>query len=74
MFGYLIYCKMFIGQVQFSLISYGPEQTKLKALCDSFGVKLIAYSPLGLGMLTGKYSPTSVPTGPRYALCCWETN
>lgn len=34
-------------------------------MCDDLGIKLIAYSPLGLGMLTGKYSPTNVPQGPR---------
>jgi pyridoxine 4-dehydrogenase len=38
---------------------------EVKAVCDDLGIKLIAYSPLGLGMLTGKYSPTNVPQGPR---------
>ncbi|MCO5569282.1 hypothetical protein L7F22_022994 [Adiantum nelumboides] len=53
------------AQVQFSLVSNGPEQLEIKALCQSLGIKLIAYSPLGLGMLTGKYSPASLPKGPR---------
>ncbi|GJN19897.1 hypothetical protein PR202_gb07212 [Eleusine coracana subsp. coracana] len=42
------------AQVQFSLLSMGDEQMELKAVCDSLGICLIAYSPLGLGMLTGK--------------------
>eukprot|EP00271_Cylindrocystis_brebissonii_P006973 TRINITY_DN1999_c0_g1_i1.p1 TRINITY_DN1999_c0_g1~~TRINITY_DN1999_c0_g1_i1.p1 ORF type:complete len:400 (-),score=60.30 TRINITY_DN1999_c0_g1_i1:510-1709(-) len=53
------------AQVQFSLLSTGPEQAELKSLCDSLNIRMIAYSPLGLGMLTGKYSPTALPSGPR---------
>ncbi|KAH9611777.1 hypothetical protein KSS87_011691 [Heliosperma pusillum] len=53
------------AQVQFSLLSYGDEQIEIKRICDSLGVKLIAYSPLGLGMLTGKYTLSSLPKGPR---------
>jgi len=35
--------------VQFSLISRGPQQLETKAICDQLGIRLIAYSPLGLG-------------------------
>ncbi|MEI1373419.1 aldo/keto reductase [Nostoc sp. UHCC 0926] len=43
-------------QVQYSLLStYPVTQLKLKDLCDELGIKLIAYSPLALGLLTGKY-------------------
>jgi pyridoxine 4-dehydrogenase len=28
-------------------------------------VRFIAYSPLGMGMLSGKYSPQNPPSGPR---------
>lgn len=52
-------------QVQFSLLSMGKDQLEIKNICDSLGIRLIAYSPLGLGMLTGKYSPSTLPTGPR---------
>ncbi|PRW57658.1 pyridoxal chloroplastic [Chlorella sorokiniana] len=55
-------------QVQYSLLSRGPDQLAVKAACDDLGVALIAYSPLALGMLTGKYSlqdPSSLPGGPR---------
>ncbi|WJX40556.1 Pyridoxine 4-dehydrogenase [Trifolium repens] len=53
------------AQVQFSLLSMGEDQLEIKSICDSLGIRVIAYSPLGLGMLTGKYSPTKLPTGPR---------
>ncbi|KAI7838722.1 hypothetical protein COHA_007518 [Chlorella ohadii] len=55
-------------QVQYSLLSRGSDQMAVKAACDDLGVALIAYSPLALGMLTGKYSlddPSSLPGGPR---------
>ncbi|XP_026660978.2 pyridoxal reductase, chloroplastic isoform X2 [Phoenix dactylifera] len=53
------------AQVQFSLLSMGNDQLELKAVCDSLGIRLIAYSPLGLGMLTGKYTASNLPRGPR---------
>jgi len=44
-------------QVQYSLLSTYPiTQLGLKDLCDQLGIRLVAYSPLGLGLLTGKYS------------------
>jgi len=54
-------------QVQYSLLStYPVTQLGLKDVCDELGIKLIAYSPLGLGILTGKYSETGVlPKGIR---------
>jgi pyridoxine 4-dehydrogenase len=43
-------------QVQYSLVSTAPvRDLGLKDVCDELGIRLIAYSPLGLGMLTGKY-------------------
>ncbi|KAL6127287.1 hypothetical protein ACLB2K_075328 [Fragaria x ananassa] len=53
------------AQVQFSLLSVGDDQLEIKNICDSLGIRMIAYSPLGLGMLTGKYSPSNLPSGPR---------
>ncbi|KAJ7959405.1 Pyridoxal reductase [Quillaja saponaria] len=53
------------AQVQFSLLSMGEDQIEIKKICDSLGIHLIAYSPLGLGMLTGKYSASQLPSGPR---------
>ncbi|MBD2252468.1 aldo/keto reductase [Nostoc parmelioides] len=44
-------------QVQYSLLStYPVTELGLKDVCDELGIKLIAYSPLALGILTGKYS------------------
>ncbi|XP_065002131.1 pyridoxal reductase, chloroplastic-like isoform X1 [Musa acuminata AAA Group] len=56
------------AQVQFSLLSMSDAQMELKEVCDSLGIRLIAYSPLGLGMLTGKYTTSSLPRGPRALL------
>ncbi|KAJ7530100.1 hypothetical protein O6H91_15G078900 [Diphasiastrum complanatum] len=53
------------AQVQFSLLSMGTNQMTIKSICDNLGITLIAYSPLGLGMLTGKYSYSTLPNGPR---------
>lgn len=54
------------AQVQFSLLSMGEDQMEIKSICDSLGIRLIAYSPLGLGMLTGNYTPSNLPQGPRF--------
>ena len=44
-------------QVQYSLLStYPVTELGIKETCDELGIKLIAYSPLCLGILTGKYS------------------
>ncbi len=54
-------------QVQYSLLStYPVTQLGLKEVCDGLGIQLIAYSPLALGLLTGKYSEKSpLPKGIR---------
>ncbi|KAK8444731.1 hypothetical protein SEVIR_9G190800v4 [Setaria viridis] len=57
-----------LSSAQFSLLSMGDEQMELKTVCDSLGIRLIAYSPLGLGMLTGKYDASNLPKGPRSVL------
>ncbi|MBD2256996.1 aldo/keto reductase [Pseudanabaena sp. FACHB-2040] len=44
-------------QVQYSLLStYPVTDLRLDKVCDELGIRLIAYSPLGLGLLTGKYA------------------
>lgn len=44
-------------QVQYSLLSTAAvTELDLKAVCDDLGIQLIAYSPLCLGLLSGKYS------------------
>lgn len=54
-------------QVQYSLLStYPVTELDLKAVCDELGIQLIAYSPLALGLLTGKYTDRSdLPKGLR---------
>ncbi|GAB4359980.1 MAG: aldo/keto reductase [Cyanophyceae cyanobacterium] len=43
-------------QVQYSLLStYPVTELGLKEVCDDLGIRLIAYSPLCLGLLTGKF-------------------
>ncbi|WP_265266532.1 aldo/keto reductase [Spirulina subsalsa] len=58
-------------QVQYSLLSTYPLTTlDLKAVCDELGIQLIAYSPLALGLLTGKYKlGGALPSGLRGFLC-----
>ncbi|MGB7415961.1 MAG: aldo/keto reductase [Thermosynechococcaceae cyanobacterium] len=44
-------------QVQYSLLStYPVTSLSVKEICDELGIRLIAYSPLALGILTGKYA------------------
>lgn len=49
------------NQVEYSLLQRGPERTGLLHACRDLGVTLIAYSPLGMGLLTGKYGPDRPP-------------
>ena len=53
------------NQVNYSLLYRRPEQTGLWALCRELDIRLIAYSPLAMGMLSGKYTPESPPPGVR---------
>ncbi len=49
-----------VAQVQYSLMTYGVGQYMNEA-CDTAGCRLIAYSPLCLGLLTGKYNLDNLP-------------
>ena len=53
------------NQVEYSLFHRRPEVDGVLAACQELGVTLIAYSPLAMGALTGKYSPTHRPGGLR---------
>jgi aryl-alcohol dehydrogenase-like predicted oxidoreductase len=55
------------NQVEFSLLHRTPETLGLLKECSSKGVTLIAYSPLAMGMLTGKYTTSAHPPGFRDA-------
>lgn len=53
------------NQLHYSLLNRKVEKNGLLARCQSLGVRLIAYSPLEKGLLTGKYSVTNRPPGTR---------
>jgi aryl-alcohol dehydrogenase-like predicted oxidoreductase len=53
------------NQVEYSLIVRKPETSGLLKACQERGIILIAYSPLGQGMLTGKYGPDKPLPGMR---------
>ncbi|MEM9006990.1 MAG: aldo/keto reductase [Cyanobacteria bacterium P01_F01_bin.86] len=54
-------------QVQYSLLStYPVTELDIQAICEELGIRLIAYSPLALGILTGKYTDRNTfPKGLR---------
>jgi aryl-alcohol dehydrogenase-like predicted oxidoreductase len=53
------------NQIEFSLLRRVPETGGLLAACRELGVVPLAYSPIGQGRLTGKYSATHPPQGKR---------
>lgn len=53
------------NEVEYSLLNRGPERSGLVSTCRELGVTLVAYRPLAMGMLTGKYSPDRPPRGMR---------
>lgn len=53
------------NQVPYSLLNRSVEKNGLLARCNELGIRLIAYSPLEQGLLTGKYSVDNPPPGVR---------
>ena len=53
------------NQIEFSLLRRAPETGGLLATCRELGVIPLAYSPIGQGRLTGKYSTQNPPPGKR---------
>jgi aryl-alcohol dehydrogenase-like predicted oxidoreductase len=53
------------NQVEYSLLKRDVEFNGILDACRKLGVKLIAYSPLAMGMLSGKYTPVAPPPGIR---------
>ena len=47
------------NQVSYSLLRRAPEVNGVLEACHDLGVTLIAYSPVGQGILTGKYGPAA---------------
>jgi aryl-alcohol dehydrogenase-like predicted oxidoreductase len=59
--------KFVSSQPQYSLLHRDPEQAVIP-LCAESGISQIVWSPLGQGVLTGKYAPgTAVPSDSRAA-------
>jgi len=58
------------NQVEYNLLERSVEKNGLLDYCKQTGVRLIAYSPLAKGVLTGKYTlefPPPQPRGRKYA-------
>jgi aryl-alcohol dehydrogenase-like predicted oxidoreductase len=49
------------NQVEYSLLNRSAERNGLLETCRELGVTLVAYRPLGYGLLTGKYKPEDLP-------------
>ena len=54
-----------LPQVQLSLLSQLPLESGQIESCRELGVTPIGYSPLALGVLSGKYDEGTLPEGPR---------
>ena len=53
------------NQVEFHLLERRIEKNGMLDFCNANGVKVIAYSPLAMGILSGKYTPDNPPKGTR---------
>jgi aryl-alcohol dehydrogenase-like predicted oxidoreductase len=53
------------NQIEYSLLRRYPESVGLIDCCRELGVVPLAYSPIGQGRLTGKYSAANPPPGKR---------
>lgn len=53
------------AQVQYSLLSKGPDQEATLELCRDLGIAVIAYSPLGLGVLSPLIRSLTAELGPQ---------
>jgi len=53
--------QLFSNQVEFSLLEPGILKDGTLEACKRLGVRILAYCPLGMGRLTGKYSADKEP-------------
>jgi aryl-alcohol dehydrogenase-like predicted oxidoreductase len=53
------------NQVEYSLLRTMPDAVGLLRACRELGVTVLAYSPLAMGRLTGKYTAGNPPPGKR---------
>lgn len=55
------------NQVEYHLLERRIEKDGLVNFCHANDIKIIAYSPLAMGVLSGKYTPENPPKGTRSA-------
>ncbi len=53
------------NQMEYHLLDRRIEKNGLMDYCTENGIKVIAYSPLAMGILSGKYTPENPPKGAR---------
>ncbi len=53
------------NQIHYSLLNRAVENNGTLARCKELGIRLIAYSPIEMGLLAGKYGVESPPPGAR---------
>jgi len=53
------------NQVEYSLLDRGIEENGVLKTCQEMGIKCIGYSPIGMGLLSGKYSMNNPVKGMR---------
>lgn len=53
------------NQLEYHLLERRIEKNGLMQYCNENGIKVIAYSPLAMGILSGKYTPENPPKGAR---------
>jgi aryl-alcohol dehydrogenase-like predicted oxidoreductase len=56
------------NQVEYHLLNRKIEKNGLLDECRRLGIRVIAYSPLAKGLLTGKYSPDNPPPASRSSI------
>ena len=61
------------NQVEYSLVHRAPEANGVLEACREHDVSLIAYSPLGRGVLSGKYRPGASPADMRRRQAAFQT-
>lgn len=59
--------KLASNQLEYHLLERRIEFNGLMEYCRQEGIKVIAYSPMAMGILTGKYTPENPPKGTRAA-------
>ncbi len=52
-------------QLEYNLLHVQPERNGILRHCLENDIEFLAYSPLAMGMLSGKYSQAAPPPGPR---------